>query len=445
MWCSLRDFREYPKGEEDIDRLIEWCNRTYVNILLPNVSGGGLAYYTGSKLMPTHRTFEKWDALKLLSEKAHENGMEVHPWIVVAHQGSLLLPFQLGKVYSGKPELLQQKHPDWFCTDRYGFHMTQLPFFGSSYDIDLGKAEVRRFITDVAREIAEKYPEVDGIHLDYIRFRYWNSKLTLQMKEAADLSRPLQVGNWVWITRKWPENPSVNDLVLAYQVTSIEKQEKEPYQKTSAALEREHIYCYCNRCLETFQVDENLTIPSNLKTIREKTDWIHQEHEEEWIRWRAGQVTKQIKEIRQALKKLDSQKLLSAAVFQKYDEAYRTVGQDWIPWAKEGLLDFVNPMVYQVPPETLRERTGEYVQQIKGKCHVYPGILTAPNFNVPVGNVEKYVQGIREMGGHGVTFFCYSTWSSDYRKERGIQPIQDYDEALREVLKTRAGHPHSKG
>ena len=121
------------------------------------------------------------------------------------------------------------------------------------------------------------------------------------------------------------------------------------------------------------------------------------------------------------------------------------MGQDWISWAKEGLLDFVNPMVYWVPPETLRKRTAEYVNRIEGKCYVYPGILTSTNFNVPIENVEEYVQRIREVGGHGVTLFCYSTWSNDYRKERGIQPIQGYDEALRRVLKKRAEPPHSGG
>jgi uncharacterized lipoprotein YddW (UPF0748 family) len=443
LWCGLGDFREYPKGVEDIDRLIGWCNRVHVNILLPNVFGGSLASYTGSRLVPTNRTFEGWDALKLLIEKAHENDMEVHPWIVVANQGSILQA-QKGKLSREGTELLQVKHPDWFCTDRYGFPMTQLPFFGSSYDVDLGKAEVRRFIANIAREIVETYPEVDGIHLDYIRFRYWSSKLTLGMEGSEDLSRPIEVGDWIWVTRKWRKDPTLNDLILAYQVTKIEKGEKEPYKKMAATLEREHTYCYCDRCLQAFQADENLTIPSHLKTTQERADWIHQEHMDNWVKWRAEQVTKQVREIRKALRKADPKKMLSAAVFQNVEEAIQTVGQDWISWAKEGLLDFVNPMVYWVPPETVEQRTADYLKRIEGKCPIYPGILTSTDFNVPVENVKKYVQGIREAGGHGITLFCYATWSNEHRIERGHETIQDYDEALKGVFKEKAKRPHSR-
>ena len=443
LWCSLGDLREYPKGVQDIDRLIDWCNRVHVNILLPNVFGGSLAFYTGSRLVPTHRTFEGWDALKLLVERAHENDMEVHPWIVVANQGSLLLPAQKGKLYSEGIEPLQVRHPDWFCTDRYGFPMTQLPFFGNSYDIDLGKSEVRRFVADVAREIVKIYPEVDGIHLDYIRFRYWNSKLTLGMEGAEDLSRPIQVGDWIWVTRKWRGDQTLNDLVLAYQVTQIEKEEKEPYKKTAATLEREHTYCYCDCCLQAFQADENLAIPSHLKTTQERADWIHKEHMDKWVKWRAEQVTKQVREIREVLREADPKKMLSAAVFQNVEEAIQTVGQDWTSWVKEGLLDFVNPMVYWVPPETVRQRTADYLKRIDGRCPVYPGVLTSTDFNVPVENVGKYVQGIREAGGHGITLFCYATWSNEHRRERGHETIQDYDEALKEVFKEKAERPHS--
>ncbi|MEM2936484.1 MAG: family 10 glycosylhydrolase, partial [Candidatus Bathyarchaeia archaeon] len=196
--------------------------------------------------------------------------------------------------------------------------------------------------------------------------------------------------------------------------------------------------------LQTFQTDQNLAIPSHLKTTQDKADWIHKEHMEKWVKWRAEQVTKQVQEIREVLKETDPKKMLSAAVFQNVEKAIQTVGQDWTSWVKEGLLDFVNPMVYWVPPETVGQRTADYLKRTEGRCPIYPGILTSTDFNVPVENVEKYVQGIRGAGGQGITLFCYATWSNEHRGERGLETIQDYDEALKEVFKEKAERPHSR-
>jgi len=58
-----------------------------------------------------------------------------------------------------------------------------------------------------------------------------------------------------------------------------------------------------------------------------------------------------------------------------------------------------------------------------------------------VENVKKYVQGIREAGGHGITLFCYATWSNEQRREHDLETIRDYDEALKEAFKEKTERP----
>jgi len=65
-----------------------------------------------------------------------------------------------------------------------------------------------------------------------------------------------------------------------------------------------------------------------------------------WLEWNREQVTRFVRELRLELGKTGRQIRISAAVFPDPDNARVLIGQDWAAWAKEGLVDMLNPMLY---------------------------------------------------------------------------------------------------
>jgi uncharacterized lipoprotein YddW (UPF0748 family) len=130
---------------------------------------------------------------------------------------------------------------------------------------------------------------------------------------------------------------------------------------------------------------------------------------------------------------------LSAATFPSYPECVETVGQDWVSWINSGLLDFVNPMDYDIPPEKLQNIVSGYRQSIRDKeFPIYAGTMTSTGYLIGAGDVKAHIDAIERAGGDGVTLFAYSLWSSEFRRKKSLQPLQEYDEQLMKVLgKTR--------
>ena len=130
--------------------------------VLFQVRQSGTAYYNSS--------FEPWgyysgyqdpgfDPLGFAVEQAHLRGLEFHAWFNV---------FACSSTQPGTPAY---EHPEWVCRDRDGIPM-------SSYRaLSPGLDDVRDYTKNVAMEIVNNY-DIDGLHLDYIRWNeYTNSSM----------------------------------------------------------------------------------------------------------------------------------------------------------------------------------------------------------------------------------------------------------------------------
>lgn len=114
-----------------------------------------------------------WDPLKAAVKLAHERKMELHAWtwiFAAANQGHnrvLGLPEEyLGPVLS--------RRPDWAITDQKGNIFDRGPQFKKAF-FDPANPEVQRYILSLLEEIANNY-DVDGIHVDYIRYPFQDGK-----------------------------------------------------------------------------------------------------------------------------------------------------------------------------------------------------------------------------------------------------------------------------
>jgi uncharacterized lipoprotein YddW (UPF0748 family) len=137
-----------------------------------------------------------WDYLDMLIKKGHETGIKIHPVFYPGHNLNL--------------EKEMSQNPDWLIRDMDGKYQ---PHY------NLANPEVRKFWVDKISETL-KY-DVDGIHLDYIRFpitqMYSYDSLTCEAFKKEFQYSPLEVshdcGSMIWCEWiKWNEK-QVTQLV----------------------------------------------------------------------------------------------------------------------------------------------------------------------------------------------------------------------------------------
>ncbi len=261
LWVTRWDF----KTPGDIARVMRQCKSSGFNTVLFQVRGNGTVLYR-SRLEPWAKQLggrdPGFDPLQVACAEAHQRGLKLHAWFNV-------MPGWRGKQSPSDPRQLYNARPDWFWRDASGGRQP-LGWYNS---VNPCYPEVRRYLADLAGEIATHY-DVDGIHLDYIRFP----------NERNDFSPPVM-----------PDYPRD---------------------------------------------------PRTLAMFRKQTGKTPDNDPQAWDRWRTGQVTQLVREIRAVVKRAKPEVVLSAAVGAAAARAKRAHFQDSHQWLAEHLLDAVYPMNY---------------------------------------------------------------------------------------------------
>lgn len=166
MWLD-RGTIVKARSPQDLIPIFDRIAEAGINTVFFETINSGYTIYP-SKVAPQQNPIVKgWDPLKAAITLAHERGIELHAWMwtfaTVNQRHNLILG--LPRNYLG-PVL--SKHPDWAITDSEGsrFHYSSGKVF-----LDPAHPEVRDYLSSLVAEIATNY-EVDGIHLDYIRYPF---------------------------------------------------------------------------------------------------------------------------------------------------------------------------------------------------------------------------------------------------------------------------------
>lgn len=128
-------------SHQSVDRVIERIKKSGFNVFIPCVwHGDGVRFASAvgppeSRLLP--QLANGFDPLKYLIERAHANGIEVHPWFTVVLRQKDFLPEFYDK---GTPDQAFEIHNEKF----------------------------RDFMVRLITEVATRY-DIDGINLDYMR------------------------------------------------------------------------------------------------------------------------------------------------------------------------------------------------------------------------------------------------------------------------------------
>ncbi len=146
VWVHLNDV----KSPADVDRVIEQAAAAHLNTLFVNAYLYSFAYYNSQVAQRAEDLPVGFDPMADLIPKAHARGMQVHAWFTIGQ-----LAYSLAA-----PGPVLTAHPDWAMMDACGTPGRWLNY---------AKSEARQFIVDLISEMARNY-DVDGIHLDYIRY-----------------------------------------------------------------------------------------------------------------------------------------------------------------------------------------------------------------------------------------------------------------------------------
>ncbi|MFN8578674.1 MAG: family 10 glycosylhydrolase [Candidatus Sericytochromatia bacterium] len=160
------DADSIPKDRAEITKLIKEIKNANFNVIYPEVFRRGYTIFA-STITKTDPRFKdiNFDVLHYIIEEAHNNGLEVHPWIWT---------FRVKSPDYGDP--LLSKYPDWASIKENPSPKDREALFFSP-----SSPQARELITKIIMEIVEGY-DIDGLLMDYIRFDETNNEDILSKK-----------------------------------------------------------------------------------------------------------------------------------------------------------------------------------------------------------------------------------------------------------------------
>ncbi len=275
---------------------------------------------------------------------AHDAGLELYAWI---------------------PTLLQRDSaridPDWYAVNGLGESALEKPAYVAYYTFLCPNREGVYNYLDSLYEAVARLPEVDGIHLDYIRFP---------------------------------------DVILARGL----------WDKYDLVMDREYPqfdYCYCDKCVSDFETQTGI----NIKEVEDPSAV------EEWKQFRYDLITGLANRLADMVHK--NNKKISAAVFPGPNSiAKKIVRQQWNRWNLDAFYPMNYNDFYLEDTRWVGEVTKEGVTALNNSKPLYSGLFICPNPNVKAGEKdpenhglvpEELADAIRESMENGAAGICLFT------------------------------------
>lgn len=261
---------------------------------------------------------------------AKEQGLETHRWMWTMNRG--------------EKELLSQ-HPEYYAVSRSGKSCaTNPPYVGYYRFLCPSHPDVPAYLEEKAREQLEK-EDIDGLHLDYIRY--------------PDVVLPVNL----WENYNLDQSTELPD----------------------------YDFCYSTYSKAAFLKETGIDI--------DKVE--RPEQSLSWRSFRYGQINKIVNRICAAAE--DYKKPVTAAVFPTPDLAKRIVRQDWANWNLSAVFPMIYHGFYKEPIHWIGTAVAEGVQTLNGKFPLYAG-LYIPDFR----SIDELKQGIilaKNNGAAGISLF----------------------------------------
>jgi uncharacterized lipoprotein YddW (UPF0748 family) len=331
LWVLCEGSQRLLDHPEKIPRLLEDAHALGVSDLFVQVYRGGRAWFDSSLADASPwrqiRAQTGSDTLAALLPLAHEAGLRVHAWVnLLSLAGNRDAPLvrDLGRdavlVDQAGRSILDYPKLDVPPPDRRYYRMGTPAVW-----LDPAAPGVAPRLAETVAELVARYPELDGVHLDYIRY------------------------------------PGV----LPFS----------PGSRFGVGLDFGH----GAKTRERFRAETGLTAPRPPDALG---------HANRWDEWRREKVTELVRLVRDAALRARPGIELSAAVWAFADRAYLSVGQDWRRWLDEGLLEFAVPMAYTLDERLFRYHAEAFAGDPRAG-RIWPGIGAWLFAARPEGAVEQ--------------------------------------------------------
>jgi len=126
--------------------------------------------------------------------------------------------------------------------------------------------------------------------------------------------------------------------------------------------------CFCPNCRKAFAADGHLLSAWPDAVLRPGPDRLR------WEQFRRQQISSLTAETASAVRAARPGIAVSAAVYPDWQNARTAVGQDWVPWCRNGIIDFVCPMNYRPSSALFAGDLQRQSQQLGGVNRLVPGI-----------------------------------------------------------------------
>jgi len=141
-------------------------------------------------------------------------------------------------------------------------------------------------------------------------------------------------------------------------------------------------FCFCDRCVRSFQQATSLVVPPTLDTIPKRAAWILANHNAAWVTWKTGLITSFVEEAAREVRAVDPAIEVSVHVVPWAESVFDNAlvwnaAQDVTALSRH--VDYLSPMIYHKligrPTDYIRTLTAELATKTKRK--ILPSIQTA--------------------------------------------------------------------
>ncbi len=288
LWVLCEGSQRVLEHPERVQALIDDARALGVSDLFVQVYRGGRAWFDSSLAdaapYAAARTAQGRDPLRALIAAAHAAGLRVHAWVNVLQVSD-----------NRNAPILAALGREAVQVDRRGRSLLDYPelrvpapddawvALGTpALWLDPGAPGVADRVVAVLDELVARYPELDGLHLDYLRY------------------------------------PDVLPFL--------------PGSRFALGLD----FGYGEATRARFRAETGREAPFGTRTANAT----------EWDDWRRKRVTEILRRTRAAARARRPGLEVSAAVWFSPERSYLSILQDWPDWLDEGLLDFAVPMLY---------------------------------------------------------------------------------------------------
>ncbi len=389
VWVDAYHF----DSTDDVERYVDWCVEQNVTVTFVGVNHfrGGMIYR--STVSPSLAASEHgidyrgWDPFEDVVRLSRDAGLEVHVWLCIANAGQPALGTSEGlAVRDDCPAPLAATHPEWYCTDHTGVSCLDAaredPKRMSFVPLNLCREDVQGYLRDMCIEAANRY-EIDGVHLDYIRFMF-----VPPGKTGRDALNP--------------------------NLAPAPEESVETMLGNGAAR-----FSFDGETTAAFQGETGLDFTGSGPDLSSRVRWLYgnEERLERWYAWKSSKVTALVRDLHEETKKRNM--MLSAAVFSGYPWCGREVAQRWPQWVDEKMIDLVAPMDYGMEPDAHEKLLVDQFSHLKTEPVPAVPFLTGishssfrdPDESAAREKLARYEAVAARRGRSGVCMFNYGGFS----------------------------------